>query len=56
MIGAVFFPAWVWIKRPEYRFLYSSYKAEYARKWFESPTVMLQVGRSGERRSLPGRR
>jgi hypothetical protein len=30
MIGAVFFPAWVWIKRPEYRFLYSSYKAEYA--------------------------
>jgi predicted phage terminase large subunit-like protein len=30
MIAAVFFPAWVWIKRPEYRFLYSSYKAEYA--------------------------
>jgi predicted phage terminase large subunit-like protein len=30
MIGAVFFPAWVWIKRPEYRFLFSSYKAEYA--------------------------
>jgi predicted phage terminase large subunit-like protein len=30
MICAVFFPAWVWIKRPEYRFLYSSYKAEYA--------------------------
>jgi hypothetical protein len=30
MISAVFFPAWVWIKRPEYRFLFSSYKAEYA--------------------------
>ena len=30
MIGAVFFPAWVWIKRPEYRFLFASYKAEYA--------------------------
>jgi hypothetical protein len=30
LIAAVFFPAWVWIKRPEYRFLYSSYKAEYA--------------------------
>ena len=30
MIAAVFFPAWVWIKHPEYRFLYASYKAEYA--------------------------
>jgi predicted phage terminase large subunit-like protein len=30
LITAVFFPAWVWIKRPEYRFLFSSYKAEYA--------------------------
>jgi predicted phage terminase large subunit-like protein len=30
LIAAVFFPAWVWIKRPEYRFLFASYKAEYA--------------------------
>jgi predicted phage terminase large subunit-like protein len=30
MLCAVFFPAWVWIKRPEYRFLFSSYKADYA--------------------------
>jgi hypothetical protein len=30
MIGAVFMPAWVWTKRPEYRFLFASYKADYA--------------------------
>src|SRR5690242_4057173 len=30
MISAVFMPAWVWIRKPEYRFLFASYKAEYA--------------------------
>jgi len=30
MICAVFMPAWVWIRKPDYRFLFSSYKAEYA--------------------------
>jgi hypothetical protein len=30
MLCTVFFPAWVWIKRPEYRFLFASYKSEYA--------------------------
>jgi hypothetical protein len=30
LIGAVFMPAWVWIKDPGYRFLFSSYKADYA--------------------------
>src|SRR5207302_6927624 len=30
MIGCVFMPAWVWINHPEFRFLFSSYKAEYA--------------------------
>ena len=30
MICAVFMPAWVWINDPGYRFLFSSYKAEYA--------------------------
>ena len=26
----MFFPAWVWINRPEYRFLFASYKMDYA--------------------------
>ena len=30
MICAVFMPACVWIRKPDYRFLFSSYKAEYA--------------------------
>jgi predicted phage terminase large subunit-like protein len=30
MIGCVFMPAWVWIKDPKYRFLFSSYKQDYA--------------------------
>ena len=30
MICAVFMPAWVWVNDPGYRFLFSSYKAEYA--------------------------
>ena len=28
MIGCVFMPAWVWIKDPKYRFLFSSYKQD----------------------------
>jgi len=30
MIGCVFMPAWVWINQPAYRFLFSSYKQDYA--------------------------
>jgi len=30
MIGCVFMPAWVWINNPSFRFLFSSYKQDYA--------------------------
>jgi len=30
MIGCVFMPAWVWINNPAFRFLFSSYKQDYA--------------------------
>lgn len=30
LLACVFLPAWVWIKRPGYRFLFGSYKTDYA--------------------------
>jgi len=37
MICAVFMPAWVWINDPGYRFLFSSYKADYAIRDSKAP-------------------